>query len=104
MDFYSNLTLLYQNSSHVGGKLTSGVAVLAQNTHVCVCRQMLHYYSVNIVLLGEVMKPVVGMIDIFILQLLSFLQSPYRFWKKTDSSFAAVLARDICVYGCRLVH
>ena len=36
MNFYSNLTIFYETSPHFEGKRTRFVAVLAQNTRVCV--------------------------------------------------------------------
>ena len=57
MNFYSNLIIFYQTGPYFGGKLTSFVAVLAQNTFVCGCRRVLYYFKVNISLLGRFTKP-----------------------------------------------
>ena len=102
MDFYSNLTIFSQTSPHFGGKLTSFVTVLAQNTHVRGCRPVLYYLKVNISSLGRFLKPVMGIMDKCLLQPRHFLSSQSPFWRKTTSC-VAVLAQNTCVYGCRLV-
>ena len=68
MDFYSNLAIFYQTSLRFGGRLTSCVAVLDQNTCVWDCRPVLYYFKVNISLLERFMKPGMGIMAKFLLQ------------------------------------
>ena len=48
MNFYSNLTIFCKASPHFWGKLTSSVAVLAQNTCAYGCRLVLYQFKFNI--------------------------------------------------------
>ena len=79
MDFYSKIIIFYQTGPHFGGKLTSFVAILAQNTCVCGFRPVLYYFKVNISLLERFMKPGMGIVDGFLLQPHHFIltQSPF---------------------------
>ena len=95
MDSYSNLTLFCQNSPYFGGKLTSFVAFLAQNTCVYGYRPILHYYKVNISLLGRFTKPKMGIMNIFYSNLTVFYQANPHFGGKPPS-FVAFLAQNSC--------
>ena len=50
MNFYSNLTIFYLTSPHFEGKLTSFVAILAQNRCVCGSRPELYYSKGNFII------------------------------------------------------
>ena len=75
MDFYSNLIIFYQTGPHFGGKLTSFVAVLAQNPIACGRRLVLYYSKVNISVLESFMKTGMGIMDKLLLQIQHFLPS-----------------------------
>ena len=85
MNFYSNLTISYQIGPNFGGKLTSFVAVLAQNPYVCACRRGLYYYKANIGSLGRFVKPGMGITDSFLPQPHRFLPGRSLFWRETDT-------------------
>ena len=74
----SNLTIIYQANPRFGGKMTSFVAVLVQNTCVYYCRPVLHHLNFNVSLLSRFVKPGIGIIDGFLLQPHCFL----LFWRK----------------------
>ena len=75
----SNLTIFYKASPHFGGKWTSFVAVMAQNTYVYDCRLILYQFEFNISLLSRFMKPRVGIMDEFLLQPHHFLSKKSAF-------------------------
>ena len=87
IDFYSNLAIFSQTSHHFGGKLTSFVAVLAQNTIECGCRPVLYYFKINISLLERFIEPRMVIMDECVLQPHHFLsrKSPVLLllWPKT---------------------
>ena len=71
-------------SPHFGGKWTSFVAVMAQNTCVYDCRLILYQFKFNISLLSRFMKPMMRIIDEFLLQPHHFLPNKSPFWRKID--------------------
>ena len=71
--------IYYKASSHLGGKWTSFVAVMAQNTCVDDCRLTLYQFKINIHLLSRFMKPRVGIMDDFLLQPHHFLSNKSPF-------------------------
>ena len=85
MDFYFNLTIFYQTSPHFGGKLTSFVAVPAQNTRACGYRPVSHYSKFKISLLERFMKPEMGIMDKHLVQPHHFLPSQSPFWRNADN-------------------
>ena len=98
----SNFSIFYQISPHVGGKLTSFVAVLAQNTCVWGCRPMLYYSKVNIILLERFMKPGwESWIDVYCN--LAIFYKAYSGFGGKPTSYVAVLAQNTYVYDCRLL-
>ena len=86
------------NSPIFGGKLTSFVAVLAQNTCVCGCRPGLYYSKVNIGWLERFMKPGMGIMDNFPVQPHHFLQSQPSFWRKMDVFCGCCGPKHMCVW------
>ena len=72
-------------SPHFGGKWTSFVAILTQNTWVYGCRLILDQFKYNISLLSRFMKPMMEIIDEFLLQPQHFLSSKSQFWRKMNS-------------------
>ena len=54
-------------------------------------------------LLGRSKKPDMGIMDNCLLQPHHLLQANPRFEEKT-TSFVAILAKNTCVYGCRLLQ
>ena len=102
MNFYSNLIIFSLANPNFEGKLTSFVAIPAQNRCVCGYRPGLYYSKVNIGWLGRFMKPGMATMVNFPVQPHHFLQSQPSFWWKW-TSFVAVMAQNTCVYGCRLV-
>ena len=87
MNFYSNLTILYQTSPHVGGKLTSCVAVLTQNTCMCGCRPVLYYFKVSMCLLKRFIESWMVIMDQCVLQSHHFLPRKYQFRRKWDKFY-----------------
>ena len=71
--------------------MTSFVAVLAKNTHVCGCRPVLYYFKVNISLLKRFIKPVMVIMDRCVLQPHYFLPRKPPFWRK--------IGKFCCCYG-----
>ena len=65
----------YQANPNFGGKSTSFVAALAQNTCVHGCRLVLYHLNFNISLLSRFTKPGMGIIDGFLLQPHHFLSN-----------------------------
>ena len=97
MDFLTNLAIFYQTSPHFGGKLTSCVAVLAQNTSVGDFRPMLYYFKLNISLLEMFMKPREEIMDKCVLQPHNSLLSQPPFWRKTDKLCHCSSPKYTCV-------
>ena len=71
--------ILYQASPRFGGKWASFVAVMAQNTCVYDCRLILYHFKFNISLLSRLMKPMMRIIDEFLLQPHHFLSNKSPF-------------------------
>ena len=82
--------------------MTSFVAVLAKNTHVCGCRPVLYYFKVNISLSERFIEPLMVIMDQCVLQPHYFLPRKSPFGGKS-TSFVAVMAHNTCVYVRRLV-
>ena len=101
MIFYSNLVIFYHANPHVGGKLTSFVAGLAQNTCVYGCRLVLYHLNFNISSWERFTKTGREIIGGFLSKFAIFYKANPRFWGK-PTNYVAVLAQNTCVCGCRL--
>ena len=85
--FLAHLTNFYQANPSFGGKPTSSVAVLAQNTCVYGRRLVLYHLNFNIISLSRFMKPGMGIIVWFLLQPHQFLSNQSPFWRKIVKFF-----------------
>ena len=82
--FIVQSAISHQANPCFGGKPTSIVAVLVQNTCVYDCRLVLHYLNFTILSLSGFMKPGVGIIDGFLLTAHHFLSNQSRLWRHID--------------------
>ena len=64
---------------HFGGKWTSCVAVIAQNTCVYDCRLILYQFKFNLSLLSSEIEPRMGIKDKFLLQPHHYLSNKSHF-------------------------
>ena len=85
MNFYSNLIIFSLTNPPFEGKLTSFVAVLAQIRCMGGSRPRLYYFKVNISLSRRFMKPVMGIMDKFLLQPYHFSPANPHFTAKGSS-------------------
>ena len=82
--FQANLTVFYQANPHFGGKPTSFVAVLTQDTCVCGFRPVLCQFNFNISSLPRFLKHGREIVNEFLLQPHHFLSKTFSHLRKND--------------------